>query len=185
MSRTVLYLHGFLSGPSSPKAVLLQAECRRRDVAFLAPDINEPPELVWPRLKRLASEVELAVVGSSLGGFYALKLAECYAVRAILVNPALQPWEHLAGFVGTHLTREGRFVEVKSEYARTFLSLKPNLPPDTSKLLVYLSEDDEVLDWRQSAAYFPRATQVRLKGEDHAVSGFARHVGRIVDFALG
>ena len=44
----------------------------------------------------------MAVVGSSLGGFYATALAERLGCRAVLFNPAVHPARDLAAHVGEH-----------------------------------------------------------------------------------
>lgn len=40
----------------------------------------------------IAQHAITAVCGSSLGGFYALYLAEKYGLRCGLINPAITPW---------------------------------------------------------------------------------------------
>ena len=53
--------------------------------------------------QKLVSEVpadSLAVIGSSLGGYYATALAEATGCRAVLLNPAVRPAQGLAQHVG-------------------------------------------------------------------------------------
>ena len=38
---------------------------------------------------------ELTLIGSSLGGFYATFLAEKYGARAVVINPAIRPYDDL------------------------------------------------------------------------------------------
>ena len=42
----------------------------------------------------------MAVIGSSLGGFYATCVAEHTGCRAVLLNPAVHPARDLAGHIG-------------------------------------------------------------------------------------
>ena len=42
----------------------------------------------------------MAVIGSSLGGFYATVVAERTGCRAVLLNPAVHPARDLAGYIG-------------------------------------------------------------------------------------
>ncbi|HET8745719.1 MAG TPA: YqiA/YcfP family alpha/beta fold hydrolase, partial [Ramlibacter sp.] len=101
----LLYLHGFRSSPRSFKAQRLQALMRERhpDVAWCCPQLPPSPreamalvaDLVatWPRER-------MAVIGSSLGGFYATWVAEETGCRAVLLNPAVDPARDLARHIG-------------------------------------------------------------------------------------
>ena len=42
--QTVLYLHGFLSGPGSKKACVLRDLCEAEGANYVAPDLNMSPE---------------------------------------------------------------------------------------------------------------------------------------------
>ena len=43
---------------------------------------------------------ELTLIGSSLGGYYATHLAERCGARAVLINPAIRPYDDLRRYVG-------------------------------------------------------------------------------------
>ena len=105
----LLYLHGFRSSPMSTKA--------RRMAAWVA---EHQPGMTWhcPQLpasprdavaKQVAHVQDWpaatsAVVGSSLGGFYASALAERLGWRAVLLNPAVDPARDLAKYIGENKT---------------------------------------------------------------------------------
>jgi predicted esterase YcpF (UPF0227 family) len=106
MSTThLLYLHGFRSSPLSFKARVTGAAVASRypDVTWMCPMLPASPAQAmndvvqavadWPR-------ASMAVVGSSLGGFYATRLAECLGCKAVLLNPAVHPARDLAAHVG-------------------------------------------------------------------------------------
>ena len=54
--QTVLYLHGFLSGPSSKKACVLRDLCEAEGANYVAPDLNMSPEeaaaLIWSEYEK-------------------------------------------------------------------------------------------------------------------------------------
>ena len=100
----LLYLHGFGSSPNPPKRKPWQQpfsgidhrcsggarNCRRR---------LPPPAAVAERPDRLAfggKRQPKAIVGSSLGGFYAAVLARRLRCLAVLVNPAVHAARDLA-----------------------------------------------------------------------------------------
>ncbi|HVE54317.1 MAG TPA: YqiA/YcfP family alpha/beta fold hydrolase, partial [Ramlibacter sp.] len=104
-STHLLYLHGFRSSPRSFKARRMEAVVRERHpgVAWWCPQLLPSPReamaLVsqgirgWPRER-------MAVVGSSLGGYYATWVAEETGCRAVLLNPAVHAARDLAAHVG-------------------------------------------------------------------------------------
>src|SRR4029450_2382914 len=106
----IVYLHGFRSSPQSIKAQLfaraiamLPAEARPR---FIVPTLSHDPReavasvAAWIEREVGVAATTLTLVGSSLGGFYATHLAERFGVRAVLINPAIRPYDDLAPSVG-------------------------------------------------------------------------------------
>lgn len=96
----VFYLHGFASSAQSSKAAFLGAKLAEQGVTFLAPDLNQPDfsTLTVTRMVRQveeamdAGEGPVALIGSSLGGFVAVQVAERRADRVqrlVLLAPAL------------------------------------------------------------------------------------------------
>lgn len=185
MIRTVLYLHGFLSSPTGLKAGLVREECERRALAFLAPNLNAEPMWVWQRIREILKMYEpgtVGIVGSSLGGFYAARLLNDYAYRAVLINPAVRPWDFIEPFVGECKASDGRLVVVKKAYAEQLRKLKTVELQDPLQVLVALSTADEVLDWKEARKAFTGSPFLMLENENHAVSRFARYVSQVVDF---
>lgn len=111
MIRTVLYLHGFLSGPGSKKAQTLRALCEAQGVTYVAPDLNMAPAEAAALIEREYDKAcrfgEVAVAGASLGGFYAAWLAGRTGSRAVLLNPAVAPWEIVRHYNGEYKSFTG------------------------------------------------------------------------------
>lgn len=79
----VFYLHGLASSPDSSKARFLASRLAERGVRLQVPDLNEPDfsTLTTTRMIRrvaalLRPDEPLVLIGSSLGAFVALHLAE-------------------------------------------------------------------------------------------------------------
>ena len=99
------YLHGFRSSPQSTKArrVAQWLADNRPDVVWYCPQLPPSPADAmsavfahvagWPR-------DSTAVIGSSLGGFYATVFAEQTGCRAVLLNPAVDPARDLTKYIG-------------------------------------------------------------------------------------
>src|SRR5688572_7024988 len=99
----LIYIHGFNSSPASSKAQLLKArlEVLGRGAEFAAPALPHSPAQAAVLLDALvARHPGAALVGSSLGGFYATYFAEKRGLKAVLLNPAVRPYELLRGELG-------------------------------------------------------------------------------------
>lgn len=126
----------------------------------------------------------MAVLGSSLGGFYAHVLARQIGCTAVLLNPAAHPARDLAGQIGEHpawhdpaqrLHFDAGFIdELRTLQATPALHKPP--------LLTLVAKGDEVLDWREMLVAYGDG-QVRLiEGSDHAMSDFDDHLPAILGF---
>lgn len=189
MPFTLLYLHGFNSSPQSQKAQLLRQYVaqQRPHWQFVAPQLPTDVDTAVSLLEStcdaaLADGGGLGVVGSSLGGFMATVLAESRQLPAVLINPAVAPHrllEHLRGpqqnpYTGERYTVGDAHVQ----------ALARQNPADSSRgrYLVLLGSADEVLDHRDALAFYPTATMIVEPGDNHALSRFDQHLGRVVDF---
>lgn len=185
MARTIFYLHGFLSAPTGPKATLVRRECERRGLNFIAPDMNRKPLEVWNALCSLVRDRDIGdygIVASSLGGFYAARIVADTGCRAVLINPAVRPWDYLEPYRGIQKTRAGAEVLVRSEYAEELRALDFVKLKSPKNILLVLSTADEVLDYHEAEKRFPLSPVLKLEDENHAVSGFEHIVSRVVDF---
>ena len=101
----LLYLHGFRSSPQSAKARRVNdwVRTQRPDVHWWCPQLPPSPAAAIALLEQGIADwplVATAVIGSSLGGFYATVLAERLGLRALLLNPAVDPARDLAKHIG-------------------------------------------------------------------------------------
>ena len=197
---TILYLHGFLSSPQSEKVRILREAIEKENksraedeqIKLIAPDLNHPPRCVDTLLSEIAECVDLsdtAVIGSSLGGFWATRFAKRYGVRAVLLNPCFDPWSFIPDFIGEQkVYGTERVVEVKPEFEKDFIELDREVPAQISTLqpvLTLISLQDEVLPWRKTYEGAEGSERLLLTGEDHRITGFADWVDRVLAFALG
>lgn len=185
----LLYLHGFRSSPRSFKAEMLRQWLahRRPDVAWWCPQLPPSPAaamaLVEARTAAWPAE-SFAVLGSSLGGFYATCVAERRGCRAVVMNPAVDPARDLAAFVGEQTAYHDpgeRFV-FEPRFLDELRTLAPPAITRPERYLAVIAKGDELLDWREMAARYAGCQQRLIEGSDHALSDFAQHLGAIVDF---
>jgi predicted esterase YcpF (UPF0227 family) len=181
----LLYIHGFNSSPASSKAQLLKArlEALGRGAEFAAPALPHSPaqaaELLDALLKRHPGA---ALVGSSLGGYYATCLAEKHDLNAVLLNPAVRPYDLLAPLVG----RQKNFhTDEEYDFTKRHIAELHSLEVDRIKpgrYLLMVATGDEVLDYRAAVARYRGCRQVVIDGSDHGLSDFADYVDAVIEF---
>lgn len=182
----ILYLHGFCSSPQSWKARELARTLASRGLSerlscpFLPP---VPIEAIGAAEAIVARhDGPLAVVGSSLGGFYATWLAEKYGLRAALINPAVAAPVSLEKYLGTqtnlHTHETFEFTEEHIEQLRTLEV--PRVTP--SRYLLLVETGDEVLDYRQAVARYAGCRSIVRPGGDHSFTRFPEHVAQLIEF---
>ena len=185
----LLYLHGFRSSPQSAKAQKMAALMAGRHpaVRWWCPQLPPSPKNA---MALLASGVadwpaqSMAIIGSSLGGFYATAMAEKIGCKAVLLNPAVDPARDLAKYIGEQTTwqnpDEHFFFEARFVDELRALQAGPLAIPHNS--LAIIAKGDEVLDWREMAACYAGANVRLLEGGDHALSDFDAHLPAILEF---
>ncbi len=131
----------------------------------------------WPR-------ESMAVMGSSLGGFYASYVAECTGCRAVLLNPAVNPARDLATYIGEqtnwHDAQTSFFFQ--PEFVQELQHLQNTRLRRPDRTLVIIAKGDEVLDWREMHTRYQGAQMRLLEGGDHALSDFDTHLPEILAF---
>ena len=182
----LLYLHGFRSSPNSTKAVKVAERVQRDhpDVHWWCPQLPPSPreavELIqrgianWPRNR-------MAVVGSSLGGFYATRVALDTGCRAVLLNPAVDPARDLAKYIGEQTAwhnPDERFY-FRPEYVDELRELAGDPLPHPERVMAVIAKGDEVLDWREMVARYPGVHLKLLEGSDHAISDFDDQINEV------
>ena len=185
----VLYLHGFRSSPKSAKAMFMGAWMRahRPDVHWWCPQLPPSPKeamgLVFEQLASWPVE-RMAVVGSSLGGFYASVVAERTGCKAALLNPAINPARDLAGHIGdlTSFHDPDDHFYFRAEYVTQLRVMTPRAITHPERYFAVIAKGDEVLDWREMTARYPGATIRLLEGGDHALSDFDAHLPQLLAF---
>ncbi len=186
----LLYLHGFRSSPQSAKARLVAEHVARHHprVFLWCPQLPPSPRaamaLVAQGIAHWPQGAGMAVIGSSLGGYYASWVAQQAACKSVLLNPAVQPARDLARHIGeqtawhdpkAHFFFQPAFIDELQALDTS------HLPPAAPELLI-AAQGDELLDWREMVARYPEAQQRVLQGGDHALSSFPEHLDEVLRF---
>jgi uncharacterized protein len=185
----LLYLHGFRSSPQSFKALRMAdwVRVQRPDVQWWCPQLPPSPRAAVDLLLDGVSDWPTdrsAVIGSSLGGFYATVLAEQLGWPAVVINPAVEPARDLARYIGEqtswHDPQDHFFF--RAEFIDELRALHPAALSRPERYLAVIAKGDEVLDWREMHTRYAD-TQIRLiEGSDHALTDFEPHLPQILQF---
>lgn len=188
MAPSLIYLHGFNSSPLSVKAQQLAGYVRETlpDIQVHIPQLPATPLAAWTFLQRLMDGLagrKVGVVGSSLGGFWATRLAELYGCHSVVVNPVVHPQYLLNQLLGPQenpYTHE-QYVLTDAHVAELAQLDVPSLQfPERIWLLQ--QQGDEVLDYRQSLAFYHFSRITSELGGNHAFIEFERYCAQIVRF---
>lgn len=184
--KKILYLHGFNSSPASFKAQLMQEHFARHQAEerLLLPQLPESPHQAMALLDSTVQGTEnIAVVGSSLGGFYATWLAERHNLKAVLINPAVRPWRLLDKYVGTvtHY-HTGEPYEFEPRWVDDLKRYEVPLIERPENLLLLQQTGDETLAWRDAWDYYQECHTFKGLGGNHAFEGFSAFIPLVLQF---
>lgn len=185
----LLYLHGFRSSPQSTKAQIMAARVQadHKNVRWWCPQLPPSPREAMALIQRGTADWpadQMAVVGSSLGGFYATALAQQRGCRAVVLNPAVDPARDLAAHIGEqtawHDPAEHFFF--RPEYIDELRALQTGPLTYPERTFAVIAKGDELLDWREMTARYASARIRLLEGSDHALSDFDDHIDAVQEF---
>jgi predicted esterase YcpF (UPF0227 family) len=182
----LIYIHGLNSSPASFKANLLKRklESMGRGAEFLAPALPDRPRATAALLEaQVAAHPAAALVGSSLGGFYATWLAERHGLKAVLVNPAVRPYEGLRQFLGAqqNLYTGARYTLTQA-HLDELAALDVPAITHPERYLLMVETGDEVLDYRHAVERYRGCRQMVIGGGDHAFKDFGEYLETVLEF---
>jgi predicted esterase YcpF (UPF0227 family) len=183
----LIYIHGFNSSALSYKAGLLREYMARLGLArhFACPELSHRPAQAMAQLRALIAPHDprgVVLVGSSLGGYYATALVERFGARAVLVNPAVRPYELLAPYTGPQKNLyTGEEYQFTTGHIDELRALEVDcITPE--RYLLITATGDEVLDYRAGVERYAGCEQVIVSGGDHGFREFAGHLDTVATF---
>ena len=188
ITKVLLSLHGFHSSPASLKAQQMRDYLllNHPDIHFLCPQLPVYPKDMWTVIESVFEQYkqcEIAVMGSSLGGFLATKVAEQYGVKVLLINPAVTPDLLLTKYQGeqTHPYLCQQY-KIDQYYIDQLITLNVKEPKSPENIWVLLQQEDEVLDYRDALKKYKACKMTCEEGGDHSFIGFERYLSEIIHF---
>ena len=189
MHTDILYIHGFNSSPQSFKAELTKQffSSRCPQVTFHCPQISSTPAGAIEQLTSIIEqkpEAKWCLIGSSLGGYFSTFLSEKYQCPAILVNPAIKPYELLCDYIGTQTNPYTGEVYEVSENHMTDLKAINQQKITEKNYQVMVQTGDEVLDYRQATEKYQHCQLIVQQGGDHSFINFEQMLPNIAEFLM-
>ena len=190
MKKVIIYLHGFLSSPQSVKAqqTLKFVKEHHPELEFVLPQLPCHPLPTVAMLDDLISQYqgwELRFIGSSLGGYLATYLLEKYSGKAVLINPAVEPYKLLDNYLGLHVNPQtGEEFVLETIHTRQLAELDTPKLAEPKNYWVLLQTADETLDYRLAERKYSEAKLTIEQGGDHSFQNYPRFLAEIFRFLL-
>ena len=179
----IFYVHGFNSGAGSSSGRLLA----RQLGVEVHPLEYSSDGMFADNFESLKQQVNTygdgfdVLVGTSMGGFYALMLSQAMLTPCVAFNPVVEPRRQLRQFLG----RNVNFVTQKAyDFTEAMLDSYPERvagPGNNVPVQVYVSETDELLQGNAELvrAIFPDCTVTRTS---HRIGDFSPYLATIRSF---
>lgn len=185
----LLYLHGFRSSPLSAKAQTVGRwlAAHRPDVHCWCPQLPPSPRqamaMVFEGIADWPHQT-MAVMGSSLGGFYAGVVAERIGCPAVVLNPAVDPARDLVRHIGEQTTwhKPEEHFYFRAEYVGELREMTPPSLTRPDRYAAVIAKGDELLDWQEMTTRHAGARTLLLEGSDHALSEFDQQLPFVLRF---
>lgn len=180
----IIYIHGFGSSGFGGKASILR---QRYKEEIILPSLSYVPTLAIDTLEQLIKllikkEEKVFLLGSSLGGFYSIYLANKYNLKAVLINPAIYPYKTLEKVgMATNYYDLSTF-ESTNLHLDTLKEFEVKTIKNQKNFLLLLQTGDEVLDYKQALEKLPNAKAIVQEGGNHSFENFEELLEEIDSF---
>jgi len=184
------YIHGFNSSPQSAKATLTKDYLNDQKLIaqYHVPTLPYAPDQAIERLESAITDClpdNVALIGSSLGGYYGTWIAEKYQLPLVLVNPAVKPYELLAHYLGENTNiYTGEKYTFTENNVQQLKALNIRTLTDPERYLLVTQTGDEVLDYRQAIEKFHTSRHIIQLGGSHGFDHFETILPDLIDFLL-
>ena len=187
-----VYLHGFLSSPDSKKAQQLVQyfTTQNKQQQLLIPTLDFEPEQAIKQalaairhLQQQEGIEQVFVMGSSLGGFYATYLAQQENIKAVLINPAVRPFELFDKYLGPNKHfYDGQTYILELKHIEQLRALEVTDLARPGDMLLLLQTADETLDYRLATHKYLNCPSWIEAGGTHSFEGLMDRLEMIFNF---
>lgn len=186
----IIYIHGFNSSGNATKSQILRAAVEKivPKIGYYSPTLIHHPEKAIGELQAIldaqSKQFRFCFVGSSLGGFFAIYFANRYPdSKAVLINPAINPWETMHDYYG-HYENEatGEKFEVTEQFVSSLKKFEVTEIKNPERFLLLLQTDDDVIDYKIALHAFPHSQKIIRTGGGHTFTDFPETISDLLRF---
>lgn len=179
-----IYIHGFASSGVGGKALLFKDKFQKD---ILIPSLSYVPSLAINTLEQLIEVFinkgeEVSLIGSSLGGYYCIYLANKYNLKAVLINPAITPYTTLDKIgMSTNYFDLSSF-EVTPEHIQMLKKLEVLKIKTQNNFMLLLQKGDDVCPYQLALEKLPNARNFVEEDGSHSFDGIEKYFEKISKF---
>ncbi|WP_294963102.1 YqiA/YcfP family alpha/beta fold hydrolase [Sulfurimonas sp.] len=173
----IIYIHGFSGSGEGSKARAFRKYFKNKGDNFIVPSLSYIPDLAIKTLEELIESYDgdVELIGSSLGGFYTLYLADKYKLKAVLINPSIYPYITLDKLLGNapSFYDDSSFTWMESHLE--MLKKYETKVQSQSDFMLLVQKGDELLDYEEAVNKLPDARVIAEEDGNHGFEGIERH----------
>ena len=166
-----LYLHGFNSSDSSIKYKRLKKFLSEKNIKIICPNLHYCPLTAIKQIELVIKKKKiLKIIGSSLGGFYAIYFGNKLNIPTMVINPALEPDRSLLSYVGPqkNLYTKKRYI-FRQKYLYYLSKIKQSKIKNKKTTILIQSIKDELLPWTHSRDFFKGCKSIFINNGNHGL----------------
>lgn len=181
-----IYIHGFGGSGQGLKASLFREHFKGTQRAFIAPSLSHIPDLAISTLEELIESYngDVTLIGSSLGGYYAVYLANKYNLKAVLLNPSTQPYITVKKILESDPLYYKSYNFVITDEHIDMLKKYETILEDPSFVMLMVQTGDTLLDHKKAVKLFFSSKQIIEEGGSHFFENIENYFDDI-DLFLG
>ena len=173
------YIHGFNSDKSSrsyKELNFLLGNVLDFHYSYIQPAPLALKEIENKLLSALSANKNIALIGSSLGGFFALFLAHKYSLPCTAFNPVTFPHEQLAPFTGKNYNF---YTNKEWDFTQELLLSYKELPlsaamPRTPNII--LGVNDTTIDPNVTLRFWKKKANIFITEEEHSIADYKKYL---------
>jgi predicted esterase YcpF (UPF0227 family) len=190
MKKLLLHIHGFLSSSHHARQNKLEnyINAQQLNVEVLCPELPDNPAPALAVLEQIIEQAlserrQVALLGHSLGAYFATYLADKYQLRAVLLNPVVRGYDIMCEFFGQGFNDHTKTsFEIGEADIQCLIGLYLEKLSNPDSLMVIQQAADAVVDPLDAEDYY-RACRLKIESDGHHdFNGFERIVVDVVNF---